>query len=68
MSVIQSFPPVNAEFTPPTQSSLSRLAGAESFDYYSGKMSFHTFTISSFVHCGGAAASASSAVKYDRVF
>lgn len=42
---------VNSEFTPPKQSSLSLLARASSFVYYSGRMCFHTSAIPSFVHC-----------------
>ncbi len=48
---------LNAEFTPPTQSSLSLLAGAVSSVYYSGKMCFHAFSVSSCVHWGAQAPS-----------
>lgn len=43
---------VNAQFIPPTESSLSHQAWAASSVYYSGRACFHFFVISSFVHCG----------------
>lgn len=42
---------VNAEFTPPTECSLSLLARAVAIVYYADKMCFQTCTTPSFVHC-----------------